>query len=284
MWQNTVIYLTNIIIGVILAAIITDHWRRHGRPVNIRGWMMAAWIMTAADVLFALRPELPSWVGHVVATLMVTGGHGVLFLGAQRTADLPVRRNFIYALLVVHTGGLIFFLALGHASNWRMVMNGLIWGGLSLASWHWLRQAKPIFWRPLLAPANAFLLHGIFHCLRLVAATLFQVLNWTEASAVLKTIGDLEVSFFMVALFVSLVIAHLELRNEELSSALAEVQTLAGLLPICAWCRKVRADDGYWQKLEEYFVSHSRVKFTHGICVDCTKEQFPESPSVTRVR
>ena len=77
-----------------------------------------------------------------------------------------------------------------------------------------------------------------------------------------------------MALFVSLLIAHLQLRNEELGRALVEVKTLSGLLPICAWCHKVRDDDGYWQQLEEYFVSHSQVKFTHGICGDCTQKHF----------
>ena len=109
---------------------------------------------------------------------------------------------------------------------------------------------------------------------------LFQSLDWTEAAAALQTVGDLEASFFMVALFVSLLIAHIQSRNEELSRLLVEVQTLSGLLPICAWCRKVRTDDRYWQKMEEYFVSRSRVKFTHGVCVDCMKEQFPDNHHV----
>jgi hypothetical protein len=47
-----------------------------------------------------------------------------------------------------------------------------------------------------------------------------------------------------------------------------------------AWCRKVRAEDGYGQKLAEDFVSHSRVKFIHGIGADGTNEPFPESPAV----
>ncbi|MBC7366826.1 MAG: hypothetical protein H7343_08435 [Undibacterium sp.] len=280
MRQDTVIYLTNTIIGVILACLLTYHWLRQNRSITMRAWMFAAWIMTAADILFALRPELPLWMGRVVATVMVTAGHGVLYIGAQRTAELPQRRKLIAVVLLFHITGLTLFLIAGRSTNWRMVMNGLIWAGLSLASFRCLRQARPVFWQPLLAPASAFLLHGVFHCLRVGAAIIFQVRGLTEASAALQTIGDLEVSFFMVALFVSVLIAHLQLRNEELSSALVEVQTLTGLLPICAWCRKVRADDGYWQKLEEYFVSHSRVKFTHGICVDCTKEQFPESRAV----
>jgi signal transduction histidine kinase len=57
-----------------------------------------------------------------------------------------------------------------------------------------------------------------------------------------------------------------------LEEALARVKTLRGLLPICAWCKKVRDDDGYWEQVEKYVVSHSRAKFTHGICPQCMEE------------
>ena len=284
MRQETVIYLTNIIICVILASLMTYHWRKQGRPLNMRGWMIAAWVMTVADILFALRPELPLWISRIFPTFLLTVGHAALLLGSQRTAELPLNWRLMGGLVLAHGLVLMAFLVVGQPTHWRMVTNGLIWAGLSLASFRLLRRANPVFWASLLSPANAFFVHGVFHCLRLGAAVLFPTLGWTEAVAALQTIGDLEVSFFMVALFVSLLIAHLQLRNEELSRLLIEVQTLSGLLPICAWCRKVRTDDGYWQKMEEYFVSRNRVKFTHGICIDCTKEQFPDNPhTVTKV-
>lgn len=58
----------------------------------------------------------------------------------------------------------------------------------------------------------------------------------------------------------------------ELRHALSQVKTLHGLLPVCAWCRKVRGDDGYWQQLEEYIVEHSEASVTHGICPDCARQ------------
>jgi PAS domain S-box-containing protein len=54
-----------------------------------------------------------------------------------------------------------------------------------------------------------------------------------------------------------------------LQEALANVKTLSGLLPICAWCKKVRDDRGYWEKVETYVMKHSQAEFTHGICPDC---------------
>ena len=55
----------------------------------------------------------------------------------------------------------------------------------------------------------------------------------------------------------------------ELESALAKVKQLQGLLPICAYCKKIRDARNYWQQLESYITSHSEVQFTHGICPDC---------------
>jgi K+-sensing histidine kinase KdpD len=56
------------------------------------------------------------------------------------------------------------------------------------------------------------------------------------------------------------------LRAEE---ALEQVRTLTGLLPICAWCKKIRDEEGRWQQLERYLSLHSDAKFTHGLCEDC---------------
>jgi hypothetical protein len=58
-------------------------------------------------------------------------------------------------------------------------------------------------------------------------------------------------------------------RVRALEEALAHVRTLQGLLPICAYCRRVRTDNDYWQQLESYVMTRSDVRFSHGICPDC---------------
>jgi ligand-binding sensor domain-containing protein len=69
---------------------------------------------------------------------------------------------------------------------------------------------------------------------------------------------------------------ELRLRNEELSEALGNVKQLSGLLPICAHCKKIRDDRGYWNQLEQYITERSEADFSHGICPDCAQEMFPE--------
>jgi tetratricopeptide (TPR) repeat protein len=62
----------------------------------------------------------------------------------------------------------------------------------------------------------------------------------------------------------------------ELREALARVKTLSGLLPICAACKKIRDDQGYWHQVEVYVRDHSEADFTHGICPDCRQRLYPE--------
>jgi CheY-like chemotaxis protein len=64
---------------------------------------------------------------------------------------------------------------------------------------------------------------------------------------------------------------------DELQAALAKVRTLSGLLPICAWCKKIRDDEGYWNDLATYISAHSDAKFSHGICPECRRLHFPPS-------
>ena len=62
----------------------------------------------------------------------------------------------------------------------------------------------------------------------------------------------------------------------ELQEALAEVRTLSGLLPICASCKRIRDDKGYWQQIEAYIQAHSEAEFSHSVCPECARELYPE--------
>jgi hypothetical protein len=68
----------------------------------------------------------------------------------------------------------------------------------------------------------------------------------------------------------------LQQRNSELQDALDQVKLLKGLLPMCASCKSIRDDQGYWKTVERYISSHSEVKFSHGVCPSCIKKLYPD--------
>lgn len=96
--------------------------------------------------------------------------------------------------------------------------------------------------------------------------------------AILKQVADIEVRL-------SLAHQEIEARKEaemerdrvieELKQALSEVKTLRGFLPICANCKKIRDDSGYWNRIEAYIEDHSDAQFSHGICPECAKKLYP---------
>ena len=62
----------------------------------------------------------------------------------------------------------------------------------------------------------------------------------------------------------------------ELHKALEEVKILSGFLPICASCKKIRDDNGYWNQIEAYISEHSKAEFSHGICPECAQKLYPD--------
>jgi ligand-binding sensor domain-containing protein len=64
--------------------------------------------------------------------------------------------------------------------------------------------------------------------------------------------------------------------DKRVQDAVGELKVLSGLLPICAWCKKIRDDRGYWSKIEAYLSARTEAQFTHGICPDCTEKMLSE--------
>jgi hypothetical protein len=68
----------------------------------------------------------------------------------------------------------------------------------------------------------------------------------------------------------------LQVEKNRLEAALSQIRTLSGLLPICANCKKIRDDQGYWNQIEAYIRDHSDAQFSHSICPECVKKLYPE--------
>jgi integral membrane sensor domain MASE1 len=108
----------------------------------------------------------------------------------------------------------------------------------------------------------------------------FAVLTTSPSEQMLRAQGTLMVISLSVMLLAAAVAERrtaeqLKLKLiEELESALNEIKTLQGLIPLCSWCRKMRNDQGYWQSLEVYMRAHTDAKITHGICPQCMDTQI----------
>lgn len=108
--------------------------------------------------------------------------------------------------------------------------------------------------------------------------TMSGKVKWVEQSVTLQIEDGDVVGFQAIGRDIS---KRREIQEErerliiELQQALNNVKTLSGLLPICASCKKIRDDKGYWNQIETYIREHSGVDFSHGICPECVKTLYP---------
>ena len=277
MTQESVTYLTSIGISVVLAAMLSHSWLSKGRKGPMGFWMTAVWMMVLTNCLFAARPYLPFSIGRVAPTVLVTVALGIILLGAQVTAGRKPALRALVAITLIHGIALVLFLWAEHLGYWRTAMNGAIWAGISIATFLAFRRAPAFFWNAVFSPANVIAVHAVFHVVRMISALVSGVFQSNLLSESIQVFGDLEAGVFIVAIYVSILVATMRQDDENLANARVEMATLSGLLPICAWCKKVRDDDGYWKQVEEYFSQRTHVDFTHSICTSCEAKLAEEA-------
>lgn len=140
-------------------------------------------------------------------------------------------------------------------------------------------------------PLIAFFLFGknegiFWSVLAIIVAALFLVNPW-EFSILYAYPNEFKIRFMTSYTIVTAVTywfeyfrykyrKDLEIKNNKLQKALNEVKTLSGFLPICASCKKIRDDKGYWNQLEGYIQNHSNAEFSHSICPECTTKLYPD--------
>jgi len=139
-----------------------------------------------------------------------------------------------------------------------------------------LGRSSPFFWAPFFVLVPFFLLG---HVRGLIAALLFAApvlaLAWqTQADTVMAEHDPVFFVRFALSLGGTVLFAYLFERSRQRS--FAEVKLLSGFLPICAHCKKIRDDQGYWKQIEAYIAEHSEAQFSHGLCEGCAVELYGE--------
>lgn len=187
------------------------------------------------------------------------------------------------AILLIANLILIRFLSSG---TWLYRANALFFGFLAL---YYLTEdagdGTAVMWSFAYPLVFIFLLGrregAIWTGVLLVGTTLVLLLGPTNFSSMFP-VGFLA-TFLMIAVL-AYTVESLRHRFEseshvlikQLETALSEVKTLEGLLPICASCKKIRDDNGYWNQIETYLGKHADASFTHSVCPECIEKLYPE--------
>ena len=242
-----------LVVALFLFAMVP--WRLSGKPgpgpmsllaLHALFWGLA--LMGYAFLLGRFRfrvksSELPAF-GLMLLGLGVTGTQLWMYARLQETACTLIL-SLASGVVLQRRSTLIAFQAILLA----------VWGALSVQVGGWAAMATWLF---------DIVLAGLF-------AMLLQRLLIRRADALIRRLERQA----------QLLKANAEL-VAELREAIQNVQTLGGLIPICAHCKKIRNDEGYWEQVESFLDSRSEIQFTHGICPDCSVRMREELRDLTQ--
>jgi hypothetical protein len=245
---------------------------------GFRQWAIAFSALAAGMVLLSQRNILPDCVTITGANLLLALFVMLLSHGLSAFAGLK-QRNWLYLLSVV-----VLLIAISRYTFFRpdLDMRIIIVSGFFVI---FSSCSAIIVYRDIprvLPDRNWFLfLYFIFNGLWFFLRMLYTIGNKGILNDLMLG-GTVEKITMVVSIEASiissigLIIIITKRVTYELFLANNEIKTLKGFIPICANCKKIRDDKGYWNQLETYIAEHTDAKFSHGICPECVRKLYPD--------
>lgn len=214
-------------------------------------------------------------VGQDLLSLFAALEHLRRELQEQEEIDgiLEVTHRYLVGLSLCHTSAFYlvsptdcsFELAFCSPDTAREELQQAVQQEIAAGRFAWaLRQSQPVSFN---LPAVGEPSRGVFHAMNVLNKTvgMYCGLLYRDRPA-----GQ-EVAFSLLSMLVGTCADALA--NARRTAALTrEIKTLSGLLPICAWCKKIRDDGGYWKQLESYITTRTGAVFSHGVCPECQRK------------
>lgn len=275
------IVLAVVAFQLVVVALLAGLRRLRPGQAGLGAWLASQGVMLGAVVLTAVRDRVPFLVAPAVSNLFIVATGALMLEAMVRFHGLPRRLPLALDVAVLTAVPAVAFALPGPPSNVRL--------GFAEAAMAWFLVRAGI--EPLLSKAaRRSRAQGVVSAV-LVAGALMSVsraayylagppieTRFVEGHALVYI--SFAIMFVNVAASAGFLYLGFERVERELRAALSEVRTLSDLLPICASCKKVRDDGGYWRQIESYLSTHSGIAFTHGYCPDCVAKLYPEGGGI----
>jgi hypothetical protein len=285
---RTIVAIVTVLLLALAAAL--TFYRAHQRTYpGFTLWVLGTWLMGIGYVALALRGPIPEVVSVFTVNCAFVAAAVARLDGATRFTDGRALGRWTYAVPPV-VAAICLLPGIYESVAVRSLVTAAALGTLAaLISAHFLWRAPESRRLPYLVVG---LLHGLVALVIVVRGGVWMLM---------PTVGMLDEHPLHSTFFVIVAVCEVfwavaftmmnanrleaELRDSQdrltatvgqLETALADVRTLSGLLPVCCSCQRIRDDEGYWKQLHEYLEIHQGVKFSHGICPECQSKLYPE--------
>jgi hypothetical protein len=273
-----------------LAVTMAFYWKTRRVYPGFGEWTVGEALAAGVYILISLRGMIPDVLSILAANALV-GPIAVLRLkGTRKFLGLDRPSAVLWGVPAAMLPCLVFFLYGVDSATWRNITVSVPTGILGILTARDFLVHVPagerIFYRAtgfvMLFFALMMLVRAFFWFL-MPAYSVLSPFFFNSFYFLLAPVGELAWTAGFMMMNGQRVEAELRETQEGLRTTvnrlevtLSEVKTLSGLLPICAACKKIRDDQGYWRQIETYIRDHSGAEFSHGICPECARRLYPD--------
>ena len=282
--DNRTLAVVILVVAVWLTLTMALHLFSRRRFPGLGHWILGNGLMALGTLLIYFQGALPHSVTIILSNLCLVGALGLILRGLRLFMEVPTRDYELATYLVLTLIAMIFFTYFRFSTPGRVAAVSILF---AVIFFRWGQTLIRPQYGPLQflhqAGAAIFFLLAVFFlgraAITLAWPSLQSILNLDLLTSVTFTVSYLA-NITWTILFTGLIAGRIESEREkvieDLQAALSEVRTLEGLIPICAHCKQIRDDKGYWQEVERYFTQRASASFTHSICPDCVKKFYPD--------
>lgn len=272
----TTLFAVNLTVSSFLGVALLFYARFQKTYRGFGYWTLSSLLMSAAYLVMLLRQAMPLGLNILLLNgafvlAAVVRLHGTTLFMTSR----PSLPRGLWAVVAIGVFDAIFYWGHDSIAVRHLALNVLLTGLGWCIAWVLVRNA-PAGAKAIYRAAGAmFFGVGFILTGRAVAQTAFGDYALLDNST-LNTAYYLFITVFEVGWALSYTMMNSQRLEQNLAEAREEVKVLSGLLPVCAGCKKIRDDDGHWQPMERYVSERSEAQFSHSLCPDCLRENYPD--------
>jgi len=241
-------------------------------------WTLAYMLNFLGFVFVSLRNILPDFITIILANTFIVLCFTFIARGlidfAEGEQNIWVDISPIFVVIITFC----FFSYLSPNVNARIVVVSLVIMFICLRCISIVRQKiEAILGMKNWLLTTTFTFLALWFLLRTFLTISFEdKIHDFMSAGVIHGLSIIAISIGHIFIAVGLIIINAQRLEHSLINAKEEIKILEGFLPICASCKKIRDDEGYWNQIESYIQKHSEAQFSHSICPECAKEHYPD--------
>lgn len=276
------IVLVSVIIYFMCSTLLVLLWRRYRHQFDGLNFLaLSSSLQTAGLLALGVRGLMPESLSIFLTNGFIVLGALSSFHGFMLFCGKPHRMVLWFVMMVIFLLAQAYWYYMEPSLMWRTINASMMIVVTSLLTAYVLfTQDNPVIRSFTIFAAWVLILYAGLFSARIVVA-LYEhrtAVGFFGSKTIEAWLGVFYPALFVLMTYAVSLMINLRL-SWETDEARKELKTLSGLLPICAHCKKVRDDRGYWNQIETYVSMHSEADFSHGICPECEQVHYTEIKS-----